>query len=139
VLIDMRLLVLNRHPFSITSAPGDDFLSVHIRTLGDWTRQLKTVFSEVGTVCNWLPKLPSPLLLYQYYNLISLCIYLIRCVSLHLLGRADSLELISCKEETTPGEYTSLIRNNNSSNLKKKDTNVIAHCRPLLCSPHSSV
>ncbi|KAI3773526.1 hypothetical protein L1987_48056 [Smallanthus sonchifolius] len=35
------------HPFSITSAPGDDCLSVHIRTLGDWTRQLKTVFSEV--------------------------------------------------------------------------------------------
>ncbi|XP_058102675.1 respiratory burst oxidase homolog protein C-like [Magnolia sinica] len=35
------------HPFSITSAPQDDFLSVHIRTLGDWTRQLKSVFSEV--------------------------------------------------------------------------------------------
>ncbi|XP_023520753.1 respiratory burst oxidase homolog protein D-like [Cucurbita pepo subsp. pepo] len=35
------------HPFSITSAPEDDYLSVHIRTLGDWTRQLKTVFSEV--------------------------------------------------------------------------------------------
>uniref|UniRef100_A0A6M2EBU9 Uncharacterized protein n=1 Tax=Populus davidiana TaxID=266767 RepID=A0A6M2EBU9_9ROSI len=35
------------HPFSITSSPGDDYLSVHIRTLGDWTRQLQTVFSEV--------------------------------------------------------------------------------------------
>ncbi|KAG4137091.1 hypothetical protein ERO13_D07G050200v2 [Gossypium hirsutum] len=35
------------HPFSITSAPGDDYLSVHIRTLGDWTGQLRTVFSEV--------------------------------------------------------------------------------------------
>ncbi|CAN1790715.1 Respiratory burst oxidase homolog protein C [Linum perenne] len=35
------------HPFSITSAPGDDYLSVHIRTLGDWTRQLRTVFQEV--------------------------------------------------------------------------------------------
>ncbi|XP_059642697.1 respiratory burst oxidase homolog protein C-like [Cornus florida] len=35
------------HPFSITSAPRDEYLSVHIRTLGDWTRQLKTVFSEV--------------------------------------------------------------------------------------------
>ncbi|KAL5755506.1 hypothetical protein ACOSQ2_020252 [Xanthoceras sorbifolium] len=34
------------HPFSITSAPGDDYLSVHIRALGDWTRQLKTVFSK---------------------------------------------------------------------------------------------
>lgn len=35
------------HPFSITSAPQDDYISVHIRTLGDWTRQLRTVFSEV--------------------------------------------------------------------------------------------
>ncbi|KAG1331645.1 respiratory burst oxidase-like protein C [Cocos nucifera] len=35
------------HPFSITSAPQDHYLSVHIRTLGDWTRQLKTVFSQV--------------------------------------------------------------------------------------------
>ncbi|MBA0678517.1 hypothetical protein Goari_019858, partial [Gossypium aridum] len=29
------------HPFSITSAPGDDYVSVHIRTLGDWTGQLR--------------------------------------------------------------------------------------------------
>ncbi|CAH2070415.1 unnamed protein product [Thlaspi arvense] len=35
------------HPFSITSAPQDDYLSVHIRVLGDWTRALKGVFSEV--------------------------------------------------------------------------------------------
>ncbi|XP_041020107.1 respiratory burst oxidase homolog protein B [Juglans microcarpa x Juglans regia] len=35
------------HPFSITSAPGDDYLSIHIRTLGDWTSQLKVIFSKV--------------------------------------------------------------------------------------------
>ncbi|GAB2274289.1 hypothetical protein Dimus_009055 [Dionaea muscipula] len=34
------------HPFSITSAPGDDYLSVHIRTLGDWTTALKEKFAE---------------------------------------------------------------------------------------------
>ncbi|KAI9084739.1 hypothetical protein K1719_033145 [Acacia pycnantha] len=34
------------HPFSITSAPGDDHVSVHIRTLGDWTSQLKAVFAK---------------------------------------------------------------------------------------------
>ncbi|XP_068306077.1 respiratory burst oxidase homolog protein A-like [Pyrus communis] len=34
------------HPFSITSAPDDDYLSVHIRQLGDWTQELKRVFSE---------------------------------------------------------------------------------------------
>ncbi|KAJ7535860.1 hypothetical protein O6H91_12G048800 [Diphasiastrum complanatum] len=35
------------HPFSITSAPGDDYLSVHIRTAGDWTLEMKRIFSEV--------------------------------------------------------------------------------------------
>ncbi|CAI9760548.1 unnamed protein product [Fraxinus pennsylvanica] len=34
------------HPFSLTSAPGDNYLSVHIRTVGDWTRELKRVFTE---------------------------------------------------------------------------------------------
>ncbi|XP_041005443.1 respiratory burst oxidase homolog protein E isoform X1 [Juglans microcarpa x Juglans regia] len=34
------------HPFSITSAPGDDHLSVHIRTVGDWTQELKRIFTE---------------------------------------------------------------------------------------------
>ncbi|XP_051137409.1 respiratory burst oxidase homolog protein A [Andrographis paniculata] len=34
------------HPFSITSAPDDDYLSIHIRQLGDWTHDLKRVFSE---------------------------------------------------------------------------------------------
>ncbi|XP_020233487.1 respiratory burst oxidase homolog protein C [Cajanus cajan] len=34
------------HPFSITSAPDDDYLSVHIKILGDWTRSLKTKFSQ---------------------------------------------------------------------------------------------
>ncbi|KAL8117072.1 respiratory burst oxidase homolog protein B-like [Apium graveolens] len=35
------------HPFSLTSAPGDDHLSVHIRTAGDWTSQLKTLLCRV--------------------------------------------------------------------------------------------
>ncbi|KAJ4832374.1 hypothetical protein Tsubulata_022309 [Turnera subulata] len=33
------------HPFSITSAPGDDYLSVHIRIVGDWTEELKRVYT----------------------------------------------------------------------------------------------
>ncbi|PWA53577.1 respiratory burst oxidase [Artemisia annua] len=37
---------LKWHPFSITTAPGHDYLSVHIRILGDWTTQLKIVFSQ---------------------------------------------------------------------------------------------
>jgi len=37
----------SRHPFSITSAPGDDYLSVYIRIVGDWTKELKMVFTEI--------------------------------------------------------------------------------------------
>jgi len=40
-----HFLSLHRHPFSITSAPGDDYLSIHVRQLGDWTRELKRVFA----------------------------------------------------------------------------------------------
>lgn len=36
-----------RHPFSITSAPGDETLSVHIRTLGDWTSELRSLFGKL--------------------------------------------------------------------------------------------
>ncbi|XVE59167.1 hypothetical protein DITRI_Ditri05aG0023900 [Diplodiscus trichospermus] len=35
------------HPFSITSAPKDDYLSVHIRALGDWTTELRDRFQKV--------------------------------------------------------------------------------------------
>lgn len=27
------------HPFTLTSAPEEDFISVHIRIVGDWTRE----------------------------------------------------------------------------------------------------
>ncbi|KAI3432975.1 uncharacterized protein J3R85_007406 [Psidium guajava] len=35
------------HPFSITSAPEDAFLSVHMRALGDWTTELRNRFANV--------------------------------------------------------------------------------------------
>ncbi|CAI9297887.1 unnamed protein product [Lactuca saligna] len=44
------------HPFSITSAPGDDYLSVHIRTLGDWTTALKEEFAKA---CEPPPQKPQ--------------------------------------------------------------------------------
>ncbi|ERN05757.1 respiratory burst oxidase homolog protein A [Amborella trichopoda] len=34
------------HPFSITSAPDDEHISVHIRTSGDWTQEMRRLFSE---------------------------------------------------------------------------------------------
>lgn len=30
----------NRHPFTISSSPDEDFMSVHIRIVGDWTGDL---------------------------------------------------------------------------------------------------
>ncbi|MCO5604128.1 hypothetical protein L7F22_058288 [Adiantum nelumboides] len=36
------------HPFTITSAPGDEFLSVHVRDSGDWTRDLIHMFSQAS-------------------------------------------------------------------------------------------
>ncbi|KAA8541035.1 hypothetical protein F0562_024998 [Nyssa sinensis] len=42
------------HPFSLTSGPEDDHLSVHIRALGDWSYQIYSLFQEAivsaGTV-----------------------------------------------------------------------------------------
>ncbi|XP_024528096.1 respiratory burst oxidase homolog protein A [Selaginella moellendorffii] len=34
------------HPFSITSAPGDEHLSVHVRSLGDWTEEIMRTFAK---------------------------------------------------------------------------------------------
>ncbi|KAL5698248.1 hypothetical protein ACHQM5_029313 [Ranunculus cassubicifolius] len=47
-----RISPFEWHPFSITSAPGDDFLTVHIRTVGDWTQELKRVFADPGGAAN---------------------------------------------------------------------------------------
>ncbi|PIN26099.1 Ferric reductase, NADH/NADPH oxidase [Handroanthus impetiginosus] len=45
------------HPFSLTSAPGDNYLSVHIRTVGDWTQELKEVLAEDNICHTSQPKL----------------------------------------------------------------------------------
>ncbi|KAJ3688500.1 hypothetical protein LUZ61_017664 [Rhynchospora tenuis] len=34
------------HPFSITSAPGDEYLSIHMRCRGDWTLGVRNSFRE---------------------------------------------------------------------------------------------
>jgi respiratory burst oxidase len=36
------------HPFSLTSAPGDDFIEFHIRSVGDWTNALLKTFQNGG-------------------------------------------------------------------------------------------
>ncbi|OAY74548.1 Respiratory burst oxidase, partial [Ananas comosus] len=34
------------HPFSLTSAPDDEHLSMHIRSLGDWSYQMYSIFQK---------------------------------------------------------------------------------------------
>ncbi|KAI3991889.1 hypothetical protein MKX01_012834 [Papaver californicum] len=43
------------HPFSITSSPAEDRLSVHIRAVGDWTKELKAILSEASKEGKSLP------------------------------------------------------------------------------------
>ena len=38
------------HPFTLTSAPGDSTLSVHIRVVGDWTQALWDHLQECDTL-----------------------------------------------------------------------------------------
>jgi NAD(P)H-flavin reductase len=35
-----RLSTLEWHPFSLSSSPSDDFVCIHVRVLGNWTRRL---------------------------------------------------------------------------------------------------
>ncbi|PAA60475.1 hypothetical protein BOX15_Mlig031512g4 [Macrostomum lignano] len=37
---------LQWHPFTLTSAPDDPYISVHIRTVGDWTKQVEQLYSQ---------------------------------------------------------------------------------------------
>uniref|UniRef100_A0ACD5T9I8 Uncharacterized protein n=1 Tax=Avena sativa TaxID=4498 RepID=A0ACD5T9I8_AVESA len=53
------------HPFSITSAPHDDYVSVHIRTRGGWTKDLKDVFSKD---CPPQPKEGAPVIFRAEYD-----------------------------------------------------------------------
>ncbi|CAD6204444.1 unnamed protein product [Miscanthus lutarioriparius] len=46
------------HPFSLTSAPDDEHLSIHIRSLGDWSYQMYNVFQQAPLSSNSsLPKI----------------------------------------------------------------------------------
>lgn len=43
-----ELAIYQWHPFTLTSAPEEDFLSVHVRCVGDWTMSLA---ERLG--CRW--------------------------------------------------------------------------------------
>jgi predicted ferric reductase len=48
--ISLLSILTFRHPFSLTSAPEDEYLTVHIRTLGDWSFQIYSLFQEVNYI-----------------------------------------------------------------------------------------
>lgn len=49
------------HPFTITSAPEDDFISVHIRVVGDWTRSTAECFGiSVNKATGYLESAINP-------------------------------------------------------------------------------
>lgn len=49
---------LEWHPFTLTSAPEEDFFSVHIRVAGDWTAALFKAFGAEEKVFKELWMLP---------------------------------------------------------------------------------
>lgn len=49
------------HPFTLTSAPHEDTLSLHIRVAGPWTTRLREIYSApTGDRCARYPKVPDP-------------------------------------------------------------------------------
>ena len=47
------------HPFTLTSAPHEDTLSLHIRAVGPWTTRLREIYSPpTGDSCAKHPKVP---------------------------------------------------------------------------------
>lgn len=55
------------HPFTLTSAPHEDTLSLHIRAVGPWTTRLRELYSpESLALIGKLPKVSSALLLWGH-------------------------------------------------------------------------
>ena len=50
------------HPFTLTSAPHEETLSLHIRAVGPWTSHLRELYTEDHLVeLGFHPKVPLPL------------------------------------------------------------------------------
>lgn len=53
------------HPFTLTSAPHEDTLSLHIRAVGPWTTRLRELYSpESLALIGKMPKVSPVLLLW---------------------------------------------------------------------------
>ena len=57
----MALGTTEYHPFTLTSAPHEDTLSLHIRAVGPWTTRLRELYSpESLALIGKLPKVRCP-------------------------------------------------------------------------------
>ena len=43
------------HPFTLTSAPHEDYLSLHIRAVGPWTTNLRKTYDANKEAEDWVP------------------------------------------------------------------------------------
>ena len=43
------------HPFNLTSAPHEEFLTVHVRAVGPWTRELQHVYLSAEVLHDYPP------------------------------------------------------------------------------------
>lgn len=57
---------LEWHPFTMTSAPEEDFFSVHIRLAGDWTEKLIKMVENLPEGAQGPRLVPFPVYLYTF-------------------------------------------------------------------------
>ena len=62
------------HPFTLTSAPHEPFLSVHVRAVGPWTTQLRRDYNPQEVDKEDFPKVDA---LRFYYIVFQICCILI--------------------------------------------------------------
>ncbi|KAJ8975680.1 hypothetical protein NQ317_019635 [Molorchus minor] len=58
--VRIACLALNKreyHPFTLSSAPDEDNLTVHIRAVGPWTTHIRNIYDTMLTANDFLPKI----------------------------------------------------------------------------------
>ena len=72
----MALGTTEYHPFTLTSAPHEDTLSLHIRAVGPWTTRLRELYSPESLAL--IGKLPK-----------------VRCTSKDGINQAESISVLA--------------------------------------------
>lgn len=56
------------HPFTLSSAPHEDALSLHIRAVGPWTTSLRELYTSHNTAEGKYPKVCRTIIFFSVYN-----------------------------------------------------------------------